>query len=59
MVEIAGTWVSLEFLEALVDDDDCWYDHHGGCQAHGYLSLEGMTCPQKELKEIIQRVKDG
>jgi hypothetical protein len=46
--------VSLELLEALVEDDDCSFDHHGGCQTHGYLSLEpGEVCPQAELKQIV------
>jgi len=41
-------------LVALVDRDECWFDHHGGCQAHGYLSLDpGELCPQFELKELL------
>jgi hypothetical protein len=43
-----------DLLESLVDDDPCWFDHHGGCQAHGYLSLEpGELCPQAELKALL------
>lgn len=46
-------------LRDLVDADDCWFDHHGGCQAHGYLSLEpGERCPQAEAQELIARI-DG
>lgn len=46
--------VPRELLEALVDDGPCWFDHHGGCQAHGYLSLEpGETCPQRDLKDLL------
>lgn len=46
--------VSRELLEALVDGDECYFDHHGGCQAHGYLSLRpGELCPQAELKQIL------
>lgn len=46
--------VPRELLASLVDDDDCWFDHHGGCQAHGYLALEpGEKCPQAELKELL------
>lgn len=46
--------VSRELLESLVDDEPCWLDHHGGCQAHGYLSLEsGELCPQAELKSLL------
>lgn len=48
--------VPRELLESLVDDDGCWFDHHGGCQAHGYLSLEpGELCPQAELKALLAR----
>jgi hypothetical protein len=46
--------VPLELLEALVDDGECRFDHHGGCQEHGYLSLEpGDACPQADLKALI------
>ncbi len=45
---------ALRLLADLVDRDDCWFDHHGGCQAHGYLSLEqGEKCPQHEAKELL------
>ena len=38
----------------LVDPDPCSFDHHGGCQAHGYLSLEpGEVCPQAEAKQWL------
>lgn len=41
-------------VRGLASPDDCWHDHHGGCQAHGYLSLEpGERCPQAEAKEIL------
>lgn len=43
-----------DLLESLVDPDMCWFDHHGGCQAHGYLGLEpGEVCPQEQLKAIL------
>lgn len=29
--EVAGL---REALEGLIDEDPCWYDHHGYCQAH-------------------------
>lgn len=46
--------VSTELLEALTDRDECWFDHHGGCQAHGFLSLEpGERCPQAEAQEML------
>lgn len=41
-------------LRDLTDPDDCWFDHRGGCQAHGYLSLQpGEKCPHAEAKEFL------
>lgn len=38
-----------------LDPDPCWFDHHGGCQAHGYLDLEpGELCPQAVLKQMLE-----
>ncbi len=38
----------------LIDPDDCWFDHHGGCQAHGYLTLNpGELCPHMEAKQWL------
>lgn len=43
-------------IRDMADPEECWFDHHGGCQAHGYLSLEpGEKCPQAEAKEWIQQ----
>lgn len=49
-------------IRDLVDDDACWFDHHGGCQAHGYLSLQpGEICPVEDgrrwLKEHASEVE--
>ena len=50
----------LKLLEELVDPDDCWFDHHGGCQAHGFISLEpGETCPHQDAKELIRADQEG
>jgi hypothetical protein len=47
--------VSRSLLLSLVDTEDCWFDHHGGCQAHMYLDLRpGELCPQQELKNILE-----
>jgi hypothetical protein len=44
----------LSVLADLVDPDPCWFDHHGGCQAHGYLSLEpGELCPHEQAKLLL------
>lgn len=46
--------VTRSLLNSLVDGDPCWFDHHGGCQGHGYLDLEpGEICPQEQLKRIL------
>ncbi|BAD58844.1 hypothetical protein [Nocardia farcinica] len=43
-----------QLVRDLTDPDECWFDHHGGCQAHGYLSLEpGELCPHAEAKQLI------
>lgn len=40
-----------DLVRDLIDPDDCSFDHHGGCQAHGYLELQpGELCPQLEAK---------
>lgn len=54
VVASAAVSVSRELLESLIDGDPCSFDHHGGCQAHGYLELEpGELCPQAELKQHL------
>lgn len=46
--------IPVELLRSLTDPDEYWFDHHGGCQAHGYLSLEpGEKCPHAEAKEFL------
>lgn len=38
----------------LYDPDPCEFDHRGGCQAHGYLTLEpGQTCPQHDAQQVV------
>jgi len=54
MFDDAANWLEKArvLIRDLVDEDDCWFDHHGGCQAHGYLSLEpGQLCPHAEAKK--------
>ncbi len=46
--------VPVDLLNDLVDPDPCWFDHHGGCQAHGYISLQpGEVCPEEATKRLI------
>jgi hypothetical protein len=51
-IELVGELLGL--INELVDPDDCNLDHHGGCQAHGYLSLEpGEICPHAAAKTVL------
>lgn len=51
---------ALELLADLVDEDPCWFDHHGGCQAHGFLSLEpGEICPHEEAKNLLAKMEEA
>jgi len=45
---------ALELLSELVDPDPCDLDHHGGCQAHGQLSLNGQVCPHERAKALLK-----
>lgn len=50
----------IELLEDLADPDECSFDHHGGCQAHGYLGLKpGEMCPQEMVRHLIARYEAG
>ncbi|TDD31672.1 hypothetical protein E1287_25770 [Actinomadura sp. KC06] len=41
-------------LGDMVDPNPCTFDHHGGCQEHGYLSLQpGEKCPHAGAKEVL------
>lgn len=56
--------VTIEYLSSLLseltDSDDCWFDHHGGCQAHGFLSLQpGATCPHADSKKWALENRKG
>jgi len=47
-------------LDAIVEDSDCRFDHHGGCQEHGFLWLEqGEVCPNHEARELLSRTQQG
>jgi hypothetical protein len=38
----------------LVDFSECEYDHHGNCQAHGWIVHDdNRECVQKRLKEYL------
>lgn len=42
----------FQLLMDFVDPDDCWYDHHGYCQAHSLH--EGELCPHKLAKKLLE-----
>lgn len=49
--------VTIALLESLWAGTACSFDHHGGCQEHGYLSLQpGEVCPQHEVGEVLRSV---
>ncbi len=37
-------------LSALVDADDCWFDHNGDCQAHGFFD---GPCGHAVAKQLL------
>ena len=47
---------SLIILQEQIDHEPCWYDHNGGCQAHGYISLEpGQICGTLEAQQLLAK----
>ncbi|MGI6878805.1 hypothetical protein [Microbacterium sp. gxy059] len=47
----------VQLVRDLIDPDECWFDHNGGCQAHGYFSLQpGELCPNAEAKAWISEM---
>lgn len=51
---LATLTTALRLVWDMTDDGECWLDHHGGCQAHAYLSLgPGEKCPHAEAKELL------
>lgn len=44
-----------KLLREFVDDDPCEFDHHGGCQTHGfYEPSPGERCPNALAKELLE-----
>ncbi|GGJ55830.1 hypothetical protein GCM10007173_13330 [Glutamicibacter ardleyensis] len=43
-----------QLIRDLTDPGKCWFDHNGGCQEHGYLTLEpGELCPHAEATQLL------
>lgn len=38
-------------LDFVCEDDDCYFDHHGYCQAHGWFEID-PRCPHARVKEL-------
>ena len=44
----------LQIIDDLVSSEDCWFDHHGYCQAHMWFETEPV-CPHARAKELLRR----
>lgn len=55
-----GRDTMLALIRDLASDELCWFDHHGGCQAHGYLSLRpGELCPHAEAHQLLAQESEA
>ena len=41
-------------IKDLVDEDNCEFDHHGFCQAHGWFGTDPI-CPHGRAKSFLKR----
>lgn len=49
-----------DLAKDLYDHDPCSFDHHGGCQAHGWLEPgPGETCPHGRAQRLFEGGDDG
>lgn len=42
-----------QLVEDLTDPDECWFDHSGNCQAHGWFTDE-RPCPHARAKKWLK-----
>lgn len=47
---------AVNLLGQLTDAEDCSFDHHGDCQAHGFFDLTGCLCPHQAAKNLIAKI---
>ncbi|MDN3244117.1 hypothetical protein [Streptomyces sp. ZSW22] len=47
----------LDLVRDFLDPDPCSFDHHGYCQAHGYLGGEPMSCPHGRAKKLLAELE--
>lgn len=58
MVPKSDVIEAAERIESTLSGTKCWFDHHGGCQEHGYLSLEpGEICPEASAVPFTARLR--
>ena len=41
-----------QLIVDLTDEDPCRFDHHGYCQAHGWMATD-PRCPHARAKELL------
>lgn len=46
--------MAIKLLKELIDPDDCSYDHHGNCQAHGCST---SPCIMEQSKQFIKDIE--
>ena len=42
---------ALHLIADLTSNEDCWYDHHGYCQAH---NLDDAPCPHERARKALE-----
>lgn len=53
---VVATELAVKQLLRLIDDlrdvTECWHDHHGYCQAHGWMATV-PTCPHARAAALL------
>ncbi len=47
--------IPVELLKSFIDPGDCWFDHDGDCQGHGFSLRVDELCPQQQAKQILAK----
>jgi len=47
-----------DLIDALIDEDECSFDHHGHCQAHSYFGEPGQ-CPHNKAKKVLEQRQES
>ncbi|NED75328.1 hypothetical protein G3I51_23995 [Streptomyces sp. SID9944] len=55
----ADSTALLELVKDFLDPDPCAFDHHGYCQAHGYLGGEPMSCPHGRARKLLSDLDES